>query len=175
MNKWVVLILLILSTNAYADYNLGIGYSVITKNSLSNEDFAVRSMFGGQFSYDWYDLNLGLELNFFEDNESEKGLASVSRSYLDLISWGRYNFINSHRVAVFFGIGSGGYQEKVKIKVQGVDTYSDRSKIHWLLSGAVGLKAKLGQFNGVVEYRISRRMAEEIQHQSIRISTNFSF
>ena len=174
MNRFLFIFIFFLSYSALADMSLGLGYSFVTTNSLS-EDFKVRSMLGGQIAYDWHDLNLGVELNFFEDKQSEESLASVSRKYLDFIFWSRYNFVNSQRVAVFFGVGSGGYQEKVEIEINGLDSFSDSSTIHWLLSGSLGLNLKLGWFSGAVEYRISRRMAEEVQNQSVRFSTNYSF
>ena len=150
------------------------GYSLSTKNNLE-QDIEIRNVLGAQISYDWYDLNLGLELNHYSESESQDGLASTSQTYWELTPWARYNFINTDRVDIFFGVGSGGYQETVEIKVNGAGSFSDTSEINWLLSGAMGIKAKFGWFSGVVEYRISRRIAEDIQDQSLRLSTNLSF
>lgn len=174
MIKLVLFLLLFIGQNCFAYFDFGVGYSFSTKNSLE-QSTNMRGLVGAQMSYDWYDLNLGLEINYFEESETELGLAFVSREYLDLVPWARYNFINTDRVDVFFGVGSGAYQEKIKINVSGAGKYEDRSKPHWLLSGAMGLKAKFGIISGVIEYRIARRMAEEQQDQSLRLSTNLSF
>lgn len=174
MKKVIFLVLILLSTPSFAYFDFGLGYSLSTKNNLE-QDIEMRNVMGGQMSYDWHDLNLGFELNYFSESESQAGLASTSHRYIELSPWARYNFINTDMIDIFFGVGSGGYQEKVEVTVSGAGSYSDKSEINWLLSGALGIKGKFGWFSGVVEYRISRRMAEEIQNQSLRLSTNLSF
>jgi len=174
MNKILFILLMFFSTYSYAYFDFGVGYSLSTKNSLE-EEIATRNIVGAQMSYDWYDINIGLEVNYFSEDEWEEGFASVSQTYLDLIPWARYNFINTDSIDLFFGVGSGGYQETVEVKVNGAGNFKDKSDINWLLSGALGIKAKIGWFSGVVEYRISRRVPEDLQDQSLRLSTNISF
>lgn len=174
MSKIIFLFAVLFSVNSFAYFDFGLGYSLSTKNSLESE-VQMRNIVGGQMSYDWHDLNLGLELNYFSESEDQKGFASISQTYIELTPWARYNFINTDRLDIFFGVGSGGYQEDVEINVAGAGSYKDKSELSWLLSGAIGIKGKFGWFSGVVEYRISRRMAEELQNQSLRISTNLSF
>ncbi len=173
-NLIFVIFFILFPLSSWASFDMGVAYSITTKNTL-DESSAVNNTYGLQGSYNWGDINVGLESNFFQESEVQASRVKIDKKYLDVLSWVRYNFVKSYYADLFFGLGTGAYWERIKVSVLQSSLEED-SKPHWLAAAGLGVKLRLfKKVRPSIEYRVLRRVSAEVQNHGLRLALTYQY